>query len=212
MNNGLFITLEGGEGAGKSTQALVLKHYFESQGREVILTREPGGTIEAEKIRNLIVDRDGGNWSAFEETLLLFTARHHHLRQKIMPSLSTGAVVICDRFTDSTIAYQGYGHGMDLKKIDAIKQLTIGDFNPHLTFLFDIEPAIGLARSQKRLKSTGTTEDRFENLDLTFHETLRAGYLQLARKNPDRFIIINAKQTPESIAELLINHLQDRGF
>lgn len=212
MNNGLFITLEGGEGAGKSTQAAFLKEYFEKKGQAVLLTREPGGTVEAEKIRNLIVDRNGGAWDAFEETLLLFTARYNHLTQKIKPALAKNMIVICDRFTDSTIAYQGYGHGLSLDKISDIQKLTIGDFAPTLTFLFDLSPEIGLQRSHQRMAHTGATEDRFEKLNIEFHNRLRAGFLNMAEAEPNRFSIINAAQSIEVIQTTLLAELSKRGL
>ena len=148
--SGLFITLEGGEGAGKSTQAKRLKAALESQGREVILTREPGGTIEAEKIRDLLVQRDGGQWTPMAECLLFFAARQMHVETLIKPALADGKIVICDRFTDSTIAYQGYGHGFDIPTIRQIEIITLGGFKPHLTFLLDLPVDVGLSRSLKQ--------------------------------------------------------------
>jgi dTMP kinase len=210
---GLFITLEGGEGAGKSTQARRLKAFLEEQGREVILTREPGGTPEAEKIRDLLVQRDGGEWTPLAECLLFFTARHMHAQKLIRPALAEGKIVICDRFTDSTRAYQGYGHGFDPETIEQVKTLALGDFEPDLTLIFDVPVDVGLARSfDQKMKSAGreSTEDRFEKLDRAFHERLRQGFLDIASKNPQRCVVIDAAQTPEEIFARLVSVIQER--
>ena len=157
----MFITFEGGEGSGKTTQIQLLKEFFESKGRDVITTREPGGTVEAEKIRELLVQRDGGDWTPTAEALLFFTARHMHVETKIKPALDAGKIVICDRFTDSTIAYQGYGHQFDLDILNNIKQVSIGDFQPDKTFILDIDVREGLTRAGKRMEGDidGSTED-----------------------------------------------------
>lgn len=195
MSKGLFITLEGGEGGGKSTQSKRLKAYLEKQGREVVLTREPGGTPEAEKIRTLIVDRQGGNWSPVAECLLLFAARAMHVRDCIAPALAAGKVVICDRFTDSTRAYQGYAGGIALSVIEAIKQTAIGALEPDITFILDLPAQTGLARTHTRT----TTEDRFEGKALAFHEALRQGFLDIAAKNPSRCHVIDATQPIDDV-------------
>ncbi len=196
---GIFITFEGGEGSGKSTQAKRLAAQLQSQGFDVVLTREPGGTNEAEKIRALLVDRDGGNWSPLEECLLLFAARAHHVRTLIQPALDAGKAVVCDRFTDSTKAYQGYGLGLSLDKIEVIEREALGDFKPDLTFLLDIPAKDGLARSSKRLSDENSTEDRYENLALGFHEMLRKGFLEMATHEPERFRVIDASLTIDDI-------------
>jgi dTMP kinase len=201
---GLFITLEGGEGGGKSTQSKRLKEALESAGHAVVLTREPGGTPEAEKIRTLLVDRAGGDWSAVAETLLLFAARAMHVRDCIAPALAAGKIVICDRFTDSTRAYQGYAGGMALQAIEDIKRVAIGDFEPDVSFILDIPAAIGLSRSNRRMAHTGATEDRFENKALEFHEKLRQGYLDIAAKNPARCHVIDATQGIDDILKHIL--------
>ncbi len=212
MNKGFFITLEGGEGVGKSTQTRFIAEFLKDRGHKVLTTREPGGTIDAEKIRHLIVDRDGGNWSPLEETLLLFTARMNHIEHKIKPALDRGEIVICDRFTDSTIAYQGYGRGVDLDLIKLLQEKFLNNFKPDLTFLFDLDPQIGLARSSKRQIETNSTEDKFENLDIQFHETLRNAFLTLARSEPSRFAILEASQSIETIQSQISKTLIDKGF
>ena len=206
----MFITFEGGEGSGKTTQIQLLKNYFEGQGRDVITTREPGGTIEAEKIRDLLVQRDGGDWTPTAEALLFFTARHMHVETLIKPALAEGRIVICDRFTDSTIAYQGYGHGFDLDVLKHIQQVAIGDFQPDKTFILDIDVKDGLLRAGKRMEGddSAETEDRFERMDLSFHENLRQGYLAIAKDNPERCIIINAAQGVDDVARDIQNHFK----
>lgn len=199
---GLFITLEGGEGAGKTTQSRRLKEFFEGQGRDVILTREPGGTAEAEKIRDLVTQRDGGNWTPMAECLLFFAARQMHVETLIKPALAAGKVVICDRFTDSTRAYQGYGHGFPLEAIEQINAIAVGNFAPHITLIMDLPVDVALQRSfAQKEKSLGreATEDRFERLDKSFHEKLRQGFLDIARQNPARCHVIDATRTPDEI-------------
>jgi len=197
----MFISFEGGEGSGKTTQIKLLQGYLQSLGKDVITTREPGGTPEAEKIRDLLVQREGGDWTPTAEALLFFTARHMHVETLIKPSLEDGAIVICDRFTDSTLAYQGYGHGFDHDILQKIQDVSIGDFRPHKTFILDIDVRSGLARAGKRMAGDddATTEDRFERMDLSFHENLRQGYLTIAKQHPDRCVVINADQPVEDV-------------
>ncbi len=205
----MFITFEGGEGSGKTTQIQLLKDYFEGQGRDVITTREPGGTIEAEKIRELLVQRDGGHWTPTAEALLFFTARHMHVETKIKPALADGKIVICDRFTDSTIAYQGYGHAFDLDVLKQIQAVSIGDFQPDKTFILDIDVKDGLKRAGKRMEGDddGSTEDRFERMDLSFHENLRHGYLEIAKQTPSRCVVIDAKNSINNVHCNIISNL-----
>lgn len=202
---GLFITFEGGEGSGKTTQINRLADALTKAGRKVITTREPGGTPEAEKIRDFLVQRDGGNWSPMAEALLLFAARVMHYNDIIAPALENNKIVISDRFTDSTRAYQGYGHGMELDKLEQLKELTMGEVEPDLTFILDIESEEGLARSERRLNAESLhiaqTEDRFEKLEIEFHERLRQGFLAIAKDSPDRCKIIDATKSPEDMAE-----------
>ncbi len=209
---GLFITLEGGEGAGKSTQSRRLKSALEDAGRDVVLTREPGGTPEAEKIRDLLVQRDGGNWTPMAECLLFFAARQMHVETLIKPAIAAGKIVICDRFTDSTIAYQGYGHGFDIPTIRQIEHLTLGGFKPDITFLLDLPVAEGLARSlrQKDVSSgRENTEDRFEKLQREFHEKLRQGFLTIAKEDAKRCMIIDALKSADDVYELIWGRVQN---
>jgi len=214
MKPGFFITLEGGEGAGKTTQARKLKESLEADGREVILTREPGGVPEAEKIRDLLVQREGGNWTPMAECLLFFAARQMHVETLIKPAIIAGKIVICDRFTDSTRAYQGYGHGFSLEAIEGIKNIALPGFEPDFTFIFDLPVEAGLQRSfAQKEKSQGreATEDRFEKLDRAFHEKLRLGFLEIARQNPQRCHVIDATRTPDEISAAVLAVLRKVG-
>lgn len=198
---GFFITLEGGEGTGKSTQISRLADMLKQQDYEVIVTREPGGTPEAEKIRNLLVQRDGGAWTPMAEILLFFAARNMHIETLIKPALAEGKIVISDRFTDSTRAYQSYGHGIDPDVIESMVQLTIGGFEPDLTLILDMDVKAGLARAGKRLEEDATQEDRFENMDISFHENLRQGFLEIAERYNERCVVINAEQSMDEVTE-----------
>lgn len=212
MKAGLFITLEGGEGAGKSTQSRRLKAALEDAGRDVILTREPGGTPEAEKIRDLLVQRDSGNWTPMAECLLFFAARQMHVETLIKPALAAGKVVICDRFTDSTIAYQGYGHGFDLSIIQQVAALSLGGFKPDLTFILDLPVTDGLARSLKQKDvSSGkeNTEDRFEKLQHDFHEKLRQGFLKIAAEDQKRCVVVDATQNADDVYSVIWTRIQN---
>ncbi len=209
MTKPLFITFEGGEGSGKTTQINRLTKSLSEMGYKVVTTREPGGTPEAEKIRELIVQRDGGNWSPMAETLLLFAARIMHVKTLINPALEEGKIVICDRFADSTVAYQGYGHGVDHHAIEEIYNHSLGHFKPDLTFLLDIDPEIGLQRAGRRLAAESLDlaqrEDKFENLDLDFHKRLRQGFLEIANADPARCKIIDASRSLEALSTEILN-------
>lgn len=207
---GLFITFEGGEGAGKSTQSRRLKSALEDMGRDVVLTREPGGTPEAEKIRDLLVQRDGGNWTPMAECLLFFAARQMHVETLIKPAIANGKIVICDRFTDSTIAYQGYGHGFDIPTIREVERLTLGGFKPDLTFILDLPVSEGLQRSLKqKVIATGkeNTEDRFEKLQFDFHEKLRQGFLDIASQDKARCVVVDASQSADELFERIKSYI-----
>lgn len=208
MDRGFFISLEGGEGSGKTTQINRLVDMLSERGYDVVITREPGGTPEAESIRNLLVQRDGGNWNAMAEVLLLFAARSMHIEKLIKPALNDGKIVICDRFTDSTLAYQGFGRGLALDKIKEIERISINEFKPDLTFILDIDVRTGLNRSNARLSEEDAgeqTEDRFERLDIEFHERLREGFLETARQNEGRCYILNAAQSMDHLSDEIKN-------
>lgn len=200
IGKGLFITFEGGEGSGKTTQIGLLAERLRAQGREVVTTREPGGTPDAEKIRGLLVRNDGGAWTPMAEVLLLYAARVMHVETLIRPALAAGKIVISDRFADSTLAYQGYGHGMDLQLIREIHSLSLSDFQPDMTFILDIPVEKGLRRAGKRLAREGSDEGRFEGMDTGFHERLRQGYLEIARADSGRCTVVDASRSVDAVA------------
>ncbi len=186
---GVFVTFEGGEGTGKSTQLKLLADALRSGGIATVQTREPGGTPEAEVLRSLLVNGDPGRWTAEAEALLNYAARSSHLRQVIRPALAEGKTVLCDRFSDSTRAYQGYAGGCDLSLLDALEAAIVNPTKPDLTFIFDIDPAAGLARAKSRGDDSG---DRYERKGLEFHQRLRDGFLKIARAEPGRCRVIDA--------------------
>jgi dTMP kinase len=188
---GKLITFEGGEGTGKSTQTVLLADYLNDRGHSVVLTREPGGSDGAELIRALLVSGEVTRWSPITEVLLLYAARAEHWQKVIAPALARGDWVICDRFADSTLAYQGYGHGVDRVFINKLYAAVIGTRQPNWTFVFDLDPKIGVQRALKR----HTSENRFENMDMTFHERLREGFLKIAQQNPHRCHVVDATQS-----------------
>jgi len=191
---GLFITFEGGEGAGKSTMIDRAREYFQAQGREVILTREPGGTRLAERIRQLVLGKEFPELCAEAELLLVFAARAQHLFELIRPALDNACVVLCDRFTDASWAYQGGGRGQPAVFIAALEQAVHGDLQPDLTLLLDLPVETGL----QRMLARGEV-DRIEQESLLFFERVRAAYLQRAKQFPQRFRLINAEQDMESV-------------
>ena len=197
MARGYFISLEGGEGAGKSTQAVLLTEKIKARGLEVVRTREPGGSPGAEAIRSLLVNGAPDRWSPISETLLMYAARRDHIERVIAPALARGAVVVCDRYADSTRAYQGAGGGAPGPLIGALEQAVLGEARPDLTLVFDLPPAVGLARATARARGEG----RFEAKDLAFHERLRAAFLKIARDEPARCVVIDAEADAQSVAE-----------
>ena len=195
---GRFITLEGGEGAGKSTQVDGLRRFLEHQGISVVTTREPGGTPVAEAIRGLLLSRDHPAMHPDTELLLMFAARAEHLRTLILPALDAGTWVICDRFTDATYAYQGGGRGLDMGRIGALENWVQGSVRPDLTLLLDMDVRAGLARARGRGEA-----DRFEQETVAFFERVRGAYLERARLDPRRYRIIDASQPVEAVAGAL---------
>jgi len=205
MTSGLFITLEGGEGGGKTTQLNYLAEYLKNKGHKVLTTREPGGTPEAEKIRNLLVQRQSGEWSPMAETLMMFAARVEHIERVIKPALAEGRTVISDRFTDSTYAYQGAGREIGFDKIAELEKVALDGFKPDVTFILDLDPKIGLERSTRRLSAESLglkqTEDRFENMELVFHQRLREAFLQIAEREPDRCHVLDANKDVQAVRD-----------
>ena len=197
---GLFVTFEGGEGTGKSTQLKLLAEKLTAQGHQVVQTREPGGTAEAEVLRALLVNGDTGRWTAEAEALLNYAARDSHLRKVIRPALALGHTVLCDRFMDSTRAYQGHAGGCDMRLLDSLETSIVGNTRPTLTLLFDLDPAEGLARAKSRGDGS---EDRYERKGLAFHQALRRGFLEIAKGEPARCRVIDATGSVEEVAGLV---------
>lgn len=206
MSEGKFITLEGGEGAGKSTQAKLLGAALISTGIEVVITREPGGAPAAESVRALLVDGDVSRWTPMSEALLNYAARLEHMRQTIMPALDTGKWVISDRFADSTMAYQGYGHQLGADRIAELHALTLGDFYPDLTVILDIPVEIGLARAVDRASGG----DRYERMDEAFHQRVRDGFIEIARGDSDRCAIIDATSDVDEVQARILTIVNER--
>lgn len=198
MAGGRFISFEGIDGAGKSTQHAWMVDYLRRQGHTVVSTREPGGTPLGEKLRALLL-ADAMNLET--EALLMFAARREHIAQVIAPALARGEWVVCDRFVDASFAYQGGGRGLDWKKLEALAQWVLGDLQPDLTLIFDAPVAI----AQQRLHAATSNPDRFEQEQVAFFERVRAAYLRIATENPNRVRLIDATQTPATINKLLEN-------
>jgi len=205
--NGRFITLEGGEGAGKSTQARVLKTQLESSGLSVVLTREPGGSKGAEEIRKLLVTGEPERWTPLTETLLFLAARTDHIARVIRPALQRGDWVISDRFSDSTLVYQGVARGLGIEVVSALQNAIPGMLVPDLTLLLDVAPEDGLRRAGARPEDF---ETRFEKFDAEFHDTLRMAFRDLAKARKERCVIINAGQAPERVADDIWAAVQER--
>jgi dTMP kinase len=202
-----FITFEGGEGGGKSTQVARLVDALSHAGIPVLRTREPGGSPGAEEIRGLLVGGDTARWDAVGEALLVSAARRDHLVTTILPALAAGTWVVCDRFADSTMAYQGYAGGADRAALAALYRLVAGDFAPDLTLILDLPVAVGLARARVRATSG---EDRFERMGIAFHEKLRAGFLEIARSEPNRCVVIDATATVDEVHEAVLSTVRQR--
>jgi dTMP kinase len=200
----MFITFEGGEGTGKSTQIKLLAEKMAGQGVDVLVTREPGGTSVAEAIRNILVNGEPESLSPEAEALLNYAARDHHLRHLIRPALNSGKTVLCDRFMDSTRAYQSYAGGVAARFIDTLEQNIVATTIPTRTLIFDLDPALGLQRAQSRGGA-----DRFERKGLEFHMKLRAGFLEIAAANPVRCRVINADQPVAQVAVAVWRAIHD---
>lgn len=200
MALGKFITFEGGEGSGKSTQVTRLKAALEAEGREVLLTREPGGTFLSERIRTLLKDQDDDPPCDRAELLLFLAARAQLVKNVIRPALEKGVWVISDRFSDSTLAYQGYGRGLPLEVIDIANKFACENLKPDLTLLLDVDPAVAVSRRAGREAATNTTADRIERAGDAFHARLRRGFQELAKAEPWRIVTIDANGTPEEVS------------
>lgn len=203
-----LITLEGGEGAGKSTHVRRLGEAMRAAGQSVVLTREPGGSPGAEQIRSLLVGGAINRWEPMTEALLHYAARRDHVERTIRPALAAGAWVLCDRFADSTMAYQGYGQGLPRDRIERLHRIVLGEFAPALTLILDLPVEEGLIRARARGGAAG--EDRYERMGPGFHERLRAGFLDIAVREPARCVIIDAGRPVEEVAAAIRQAVRER--
>lgn len=199
----LFITLEGGEGAGKSTLGLGLKEKLEQAGRSVLLTREPGGTKKGEEIRKVLLAGIAQKMGPMAEALLFASARDEHLKQIIRPALEKNQTVVCDRFSDSTRAYQGYVGGAERALIERLDEVVVGNTRPDVTFIIDVPAETGLSRVKLRAGRT----DRFENEELDFHRKLRAAFIDISQRFPERCVVLDGLLNPEAVLEKAWNAL-----
>lgn len=201
LDKGLFITFEGGEGAGKTTLIEKVAHYLSSEGYPFLKTREPGGTKLGEEIRSLLLKLRSEPISPYAELCLFLSSRAQHVFELIEPALRSKKIVLCDRFHDSSIAYQGAARGLGVKRVEQLCQLAVG-LEPQLTFYLDIEPELGLARAKK-----SRAQDRIEAEDISFHRTIREAYLALCAQHKSRFYLIHAAQSPEEVYQQTIQHI-----
>jgi len=210
-----FITFEGIEGSGKTTQIQMLSNYFEDRGLDHLLTREPGGTPIGDQIRRLVLDPRNASMTPVCELLLYSAARAQHVEKVIRPALEGGRLVLCDRFTDATFAYQGYGRAIPLDLIDALHDLKTLALRPDLTLLFDIDSRLALKRARDRDHGGPQDQTRFEREDLAFHERVRSGYLEMSRQAPERFVVLDARGSVDElhlrVIETIVRHLPVAG-
>ena len=204
--NSLLITFEGGEGSGKTTQSQMLYNTLKEKGFEVIKTREPGGTKFAETIREILVQGESNKINNISELLLFAAARADHVQKVIKECLKDNKIVICDRFTDSTLAYQGYAGNVDLDLVKEVNRISIGEISPDLTFIFDIDPTLGIERAL----GENNKETRFEEKDIMYHKKIRDGYMDIARDNPDRCVVINGTIDIEQISKKILELTLDK--
>jgi len=207
---GIFITLEGVEGCGKTTQARLLAERLKRKGREVVLTREPGGTEIGERIRSILLDSAHRGMAPLAELFLYAAARNQHVREVIQPALARGAAVICDRYADATTAYQGAARGIPHRAIEEIHRIATEGIWPDVTVLLDLPAREGLSRAMARNSSDAAAarEDRFEREGIDFHERVREGYLEIARREPDRVIVVDASRGVEEIQREIAERIE----
>lgn len=199
---GYFITFEGVEGSGKSTQIKMLAERLIAHDFPIVLTREPGGCAIADKIRTILLDADNSDMAPLTELLLYSAARAQHVNQVITPAMASGAVVLCDRYCDATVAYQSHGRGIDRQLIDSLNRMACQGMTPDLTVLIDCAPELGLERARRRIEAaTGPREERFELETVAFHQRVREGYRQLAEIGAHRFIVVDGNDTLDSISD-----------
>jgi dTMP kinase len=205
----MFITFEGIEGSGKTTQLKYVQTYFESRGQACVVTREPGGTEIGNKIRSILLDPASKNICPVSELLLYLADRAQHVKELVIPALSAGKTVLCDRFFDATVVYQGYARGLDVERIHRLHEWVLEGLKPDVTILLDLPPDVGLSRAWAQIDNgkRDSVESRFEKENLDFHKRVRAGYLELARLEPRRFRIIDATQDEKKVRQGIIDAL-----
>ncbi|UCD30942.1 MAG: dTMP kinase [Desulfobacterales bacterium] len=205
----MFITLEGIEGSGKTTQAKHMVNFLQNNGHDCVLTREPGGTRIGKKIRAILLDPESKDIDPLTELLLYNADRVQHIKRLIGPSLSAGKTVVCDRYCDATRVYQGFARGLDIGLVNRLHQMVCDGLTPDITFLLDLTPQLGLSRAWKQIENGARTgaETRFEEETLAFHENVRSGYLELARNEPERFKIIDASRDEHDVKAVISNIL-----
>ena len=209
---GKFITFEGGEGTGKSTQIKLLSDFLKTKNKDIILTKEPGGTEIGLELRRILIEGEISKLDAEAEALLFFADRRIHMVKKVWPSLKKGQWVLSDRFADSTMAYQYYAYNKRLSKedINTLYEFAVGNFKPDLTIVLDIDPEIGLARSFEKAKTMVNKETRNENRKMIWHKNLRLGYLEIARENPERCVVLDANKSIEELHNDIIKVVCDK--
>ena len=210
--NGHFITFEGGEGCGKSTQLRLLQEYLQSIGIDVVATKEPGGTEVGLDLRRILVTGDKDKMDATAEALLYYADRRIHMTKKVWPALAKGQWVLSDRFADSTVAYQYYGYNKKIDKVtlDNLYKLAVGEFAPNLTFILDIDVEVGLARSFAKASGMSEKEIRHESRGTEFHNNLRQGFLEIAKENPHRCVVLNADKSIEELHKEIVTIVNER--
>ncbi len=210
--SGRFITFEGGDGCGKSTQVKLLAEYLQSKGIAPVLTKEPGGTPEGQVLRQLLVTGDKDKFDAISECLLYYADRRNHLNKVVWPALKEGKWVISDRYADSTEAYQYYGYDkrVDIATLKGLYKIVAGDFKPDLTIILDIDPEIGMKRSLAKAATMEVKELRFESRQMEFHHNLRRGFLEIAAREPERCAVINAEADIETIHRQIVRVIEER--
>lgn len=206
MSTGRFISFEGGEGAGKTTQIKRLGARLRTLDYEVVIAREPGGTTDAELLRDIVLGGEPGRWSAKEEMLLMYAARSQLVRTVIRPALARGAWVLSDRFADSTLVYQGVAGGVPLDDVRALHRLVLGDFNPDLTFILDVEPARGMQRVHSRAEKL----NQFEQRETQFYQDARSAYLRLAAEEPGRCMVIDAAMAEDAVEAQIVQAIRTK--
>lgn len=211
MKRGKFITIEGLDGCGKSTQAEKLASALRAEGHEVVVTREPGGTPVAEKIRGVLLDSRTAGLAPMAELALMFAARAQHIAEVILPGLEAGKVIVCDRFTDSSEAYQGYGRGVGSAAVLELHRVLCGDIQPDMTILMDSDVGDSVARARRRNQTaSGADENRFERESRVFFERVQQGYRAIAQREPQRVFVVDARRTPEAVHKDILAAVRER--